>query len=359
MTIIWPWQTLEPGIYFDLPFDVYCNQKCLNAGGIKNLLISTTDFWSRSWMNPLNDEIDEDTKAKIDGRAYHKRILEGKKAFYDTYAPGFEYTGDPKQLLKTSEQITGALAIRGLKTTFSKKQDGIDRLLAADPTVQIYDVLEREHTERVGGKGKELLDSRTVRHIELAARMIEYHPELQTFFVGGYPEVTVIWDDKELGVRFKIRMDYAKVGPVVDLKSFANQMKKRIEKAIDYAIASNKYHIQAWLYLRGREAARELVKQGKVFNADAVDPKWLKAFQDTPNDEFWYVYMQKGIAPVARGAKWSLKDQKFADAGMVCVTDACVEFRKAYATFGEDAWVDLSPSKYLTFADLPAFVGDV
>lgn len=359
--ISWPWQTLEPGIYFDLPFDTYVQQKCLNAGGLKNILISETDFWCRSWMNPLNDEIDEETKAKTEGRAYHKRILEGKEEFYRLYAPDFEYTGD-RPLLTTSEEIAGALAIRGLPTSFKKKQDGIDRLLSHDPNAPVFDAMQRAYRAQYGGE-REWLPPRLVRHIELSAKMIEAHPELQTYFVGGYPEVTVIWDDP-LGVRFKMRADYLKVGPVVDLKTFANQMKKNIEKAIDFAIASNKYHIQAGLYLRGREAARELVKAGRVFYSEAasptiVDPKWLNVFAETPNEEFWYIFMQKGIATVARGAKFSARDSKFASAAEVCLKDGAERFLRAHKTYGEDPWVDVSPSKYLSFDDMPAFIGDV
>ena len=352
----WPWITLEPGIYFDLPFDKYCNQKCLNASGLKNILVSPTDFWFRSWMNPMCDEIDEETKAKIEGRAYHKRILEGAEAFYSEYTPAFEYCGD-RPCLKTSEEISGALSIRGLKSTFSRKQEGIDRLLAADKSIQIYDVLKKEHEDK--NKGKELIDATTVRHIEYAAKMIEFHPELKTYFIGGYPEVTVIWDDPEYEVRFKIRMDYAKVGPVVDLKSFANQMKKNIEKAIDYAVASQKYHIQAGLYLRGREMARDLARQGRIFSNHHIDERWIKAFIETPNDEFWYVFQQKGIAPVARGAMFSMKDDRFKSATEQCLKDATDAFRHSYNIFGEDAWVDITKAKYLHFDQLPIFIGDI
>lgn len=351
-------QALPPGIYFNLPFSDYCKQPCLNAGGIKDLLVSTTDYWFRSFMNPLNDEVDEETKAKIEGRAYHKMILEGRQAFYDEYAPDFEYTGKAP-VLKTSEEIAGALAIRSLPTTFKRKSDGIARLLAADPSVLIYDELERIYKEPYAEKKREFLPSKVVRHIEFANKMIESHPELKTYFVGGYPEVTIIWDDEELGVRLKMRADYLKVAPVVDLKTFANQMKKNLDKAINYAVASMKYPIQARLYLRGREAARKLIDQGKVFGAENVDPKWLKAFRETPNDEFWYVFQQKGIAPVSRGAKFSLKDPKFESTAYAQIEDACISFRECYTKYGTDPWIDDTPSRYLSYDELPAFVGDL
>jgi len=354
----WPFPTLPPGIYFNQPFSVYCEQQCLNAGGIKKLLVSPTDYWFRSFMNPLNDEVDEETKAKIEGRAYHKMILEGRQAFYDEYAADFEYTGKAP-VLNTAEEIAGALAIRSLPTTFKRKSEGIARLLAADPSVLIYDELERIYKEQFADKEREFLSSKTVRYIEFANKMIESHPELKTYFVGGYPEVTIIWDDEELGVRCKMRADYLKVGPVVDLKTFANQMEKSIPKAIRYAMSSMKYPIQARFYLRGREAARKLIDEGKVFGAEGVDPKWLKVFRETPNDEFWYIFQQKGIAPASRGAKMTLKDTKFDTTAYAQIEDAALTFRDNYNKFGTDPWIDDTPSEYVSYDELAPWVGDL
>lgn len=356
--IIWPWQTPEPGIYFNLPFNEYTAIRCLNASGIKNILISPTDFWARSFMNPLCDEIDEDTKAKMDGRAYHTRILDGRDAFYAHYAPAFEDDLSDISILRGNTAMTDFIKQHGGKGYSGKTAEQLAAMcLDIDPNVKLLPILKKAHTDKY--PNMEFIDATTVRQIELAAKMIEHHPELKTYFAGGYPEVTIIWDDEELGVRCKIRVDYLKIMPVSDLKTFANLMKKSIEKAIDYAVASQKYHIQAWLYLRGVNIAKKFVGEGRVFNAEAVDSDWLKAFAATPAEEFWYVFQQKGIAPVSRGAKWSIKDDKFMSIGRACVTQAADVFRKSYATYGEDAWVDITPSKFLSFDDLPAFVGDV
>ena len=50
-----------------------------------------------------------------------------------------------------------------------------------------------------------------MRRIEIAAAMIEHHPELRHCFIGGYAEVTVIWFED--GLWFKARFDYLKPAP--------------------------------------------------------------------------------------------------------------------------------------------------
>lgn len=353
----WPWATPQPGIYFNMPFSEYCEIRALNSGGIKNILISETDFWSRSWMNPMCDEIDEDTRAKIEGRAYHKLILEGREAFYTEYAPEFE-TQD-RSVLRTADQIKARL--RELKVPgaggLTRKDQLIAKLRSVDKGAKIYEVLEAQHINLHAGR--ELIPMRTIRNIELANRMIVCHPDLKTYFAGGYPEVTVIWDDPEFGVRFKVRIDYLKIGPVCDLKTFANILKKEINRAIRHAIAAQKYHIQAWLYLRAADFAKNFVMTDRVYGAEGIDPEWLEEFSQTDAEEFRYVFQQKGIAPVSRGAKFLRSDEEFNGAARICVEDATERFKRAYLTFGEDPWVDLSRPEILHFQDFPNYISDI
>ena len=71
---------LPDGIYFNLDERVYHALPRLSASGINNLLVSPATFWNESWLNP--DKKDEDTPARILGRAYHTARLEPHK--FDT-----------------------------------------------------------------------------------------------------------------------------------------------------------------------------------------------------------------------------------------------------------------------------------
>jgi len=353
-SIEWPWETLPPGVYFDLPFSEYLKQRCVNASGIKDILISETTFWCNSWMNPLKE--DNDTDAKRDGRAYHTRILEGKEAFDAIYAEKYEDDGDP-DMLRTADDIKEALKQNGAAVTFKKKIDGARRLLDADPSIRILDI--EKHDFELENEDKELLDAKTIRYMELMARIIAYHPEMKSWLVGGYPEVTVIWDDPELKVRCKARIDYMKIAQIVDLKTFANQLGKSIDKAIEREIANHRYHIPAMFYLRSMRHAKNLVSAGHVFNTDNVDPEWLKQFASTPCEDFWFIFALKGVAPVARGAKWSTSDIKFTSSAGQIIEEGCERFLRAYNTFGEDTWLDINRAINLSYESLPSYITDV
>lgn len=358
----WPWPTPEPGLYFNMSFEDYLSIPALQSSSIKELCLSDTpedgamDFWARSWMNPLKDEIDTDSQAKIDGRAYHKRILEGSTAFYQEYAPEYELPSD-LECLKTSKDITACLKANDVKGYSGKTLPELCMMLQDIPYAPpALHMLEREHKNKFPD-GVEFLKASTVREIELAAKMIECHPHLQKYFVGGYPEVTVIWQDPETGVVYKARFDYLKVGPGCDLKTFANQMRKTLKKAIAQQIASYKYYIQGALYIQARDHAAAHARAGRVFNADHVDPNWLDTMSKTENNEFWWIFQQKGIAPVAKGRVFDRSESLYST-GASEIERATDIFINNYNHYGTDPWIDRSAPERVSKDDIPSYAYD-
>lgn len=346
----WPWQTPECGIYFNMPFEDYLDIPCLQSSSLKRLLISPTDFWCNSWLYPFGQDFETEKKHYKDGTAYHMRILEGKKKFYETYAPEFEDDLEDKSVIRSSEDLKQALRDAGLAVTFPRKSVGVERLLAEKPDAKILENLQAAHKKKYGDKI--YLSARDIRYIELSAAMIENHPDLKTFFAGGYPEVTVIWDDPVYGVRFKIRIDYQKINPSVDLKSFANRFNKPIRKAIMRTMDDYLYTLQAFIYMRGVAFARNFAAQGRVFTSGmSVDQEWLKTFSAQSTDEFWYVFVQKNV-PVTRGFKLSRKDVRFVQDNENYLKEACRRFLSSYKAFGEDPWIDSSRPEYISCEDL-------
>lgn len=347
----WPWETPEPGIYFNMPFDEYLAIPCLQSSSIKNLLKSPTLFWAKSWMNPLREDFSKDTQAYADGRAYHVRILEGKKRFNELYAPDYEDNPDDTSVIRTSDDLKAALRAANLPVTFKNKAEGAARLLTAKPHARILDNLIEKHRAQFGDD-VELLNTETMRYIEFSAKMIECNPHINGYFVGGYPEVTIIYDDERLGLRIKTRVDYLKIMPGCDLKSFANQFDDPLMKAVKKTIDRFLYQIQARLYVHSINEAKQFVKDGRVFGADHVDPEWLKLFSETPCEEFWFCMVQKGIAPVTKGIKMTMRNQAFADNYERYLVPAADIFKDHYAKFGEDFWVDIQPDEYLDNSEL-------
>lgn len=334
---------VQPGIYFGMPDDAYHRIPCLSSTGIKNLQVSPMDFWARSWMNPFKDadRDEEDSDAKIIGKAYHKRILEGREAFYDTYAT--EFTCDDDDVLRSGDDLKQACKDRELPVSGTKAVM-TQRLLDYDPSLKIFDALQAEYAE--DHVGKVFLPERLIRRIELSAAMIENHPRLKFFFVGGMPEVTVIWDDPEYGLRMKARFDYLKIAAINDLKTFANQMGRPIDYAIFNEVKYRQYGIQTFVYLRGAEAGKELARQGKVFGD--VDPEWLQAYMDSPEHEFNFAFQQKGVAPVAKDAPLR-KDYSMYREGETQVQHGITVFKHYASLYGADPWVDISEPVHLNF----------
>lgn len=346
-------KTYPEGIYFGMPFEEYLDIQCLSSSGIKNLLVCETDFWAKSWMNPLKEEQEKTSQALIDGRAYHKRILEGLDAFNAAYAP--DYEDDGGKMVRTGKEITAALKACGAKSSFDSVAEGAARLKDADPAQRIMCLEEADH--RAKYPNREFISAKTIRYMEFAARLIECDPEINTYFIGGQSEVTIIWFDDDYGVWFKIRFDYLKIGPACDFKTFANVMGKALEKAVYHAMASNRYNIQAGLYLVGNDVGKRLAKEGKVFGYTG-DPKWLDLYAKTPCEEFRYIFQQKGISPVAIGGR-ILKNSKIYQDGVSKVAEAVERYRKAMETFGTGMWITSRKPILFDHSELPSYSEDL
>lgn len=342
---------IEYGLYFGLPEEEYHAIPALSASGIKNLLISPTDFYYRSWLNAEKEDVE--SEALVIGKAYHKRILEGRAAFEQAYCPTFSA---PDGCLKTIDEIKAALQAAGVDTPTKWKK--ADYVLAAQqflPDAKIFDIeLARYDAET---QGRVQLSPDLIGRIEIAAAMIEMHPQLNKCFSGGFPEVTVIWEMD--GIPFKSRFDYLKPAAVVDLKTFTNTQNKPVDLAIYSAMASFKYHIQASLYLIAATEAAKFAKAGKVFGPDLaqVSDDWLQKLAGCKDHRFIFVFQQKGIAPLARG-KWFKKGSIHACA-LASIESATATFKRCYEAYGDAPWVDASEITDLEDELFPVYATEI
>jgi hypothetical protein len=336
---------IADGVYFQLPEDEYHSIPALSASGIKNLLISNPDFWFRSPFNP--NRRDENTDAMRIGSAFHKRILEGRQKFSDQYAATFEA---PADCLRTVDDIKEAIAAHGEKPKGKVKAELIEQLLTLQPNAQIFDELRTDY--ELLHHGKEFLTRDLIDSVEISAAMIEKNPHLSKCFLGGFPEVSVIWTED--GVRFKARFDYLKPKALIDLKTFGNFLNKAIDNAIYSAMASGKYHIQAAFYLRAAEKAKELAGKGKYDG----DSDFIKRFTETKEHDFFFVFQAKGIAPLARGKKF-LRGSLWS-CGEVAIDEAIRRYKHCMAKHGPDEpWVDDTPIDEFEDALFPAYTTEL
>jgi hypothetical protein len=338
-------------IVFGMPEEEYHAFPALSASGIKWLAISPMDFWARSWMNP-NREPDEEKDHLELGKAYHKRILEGRAAFDAVYAPELDTGSDENAgALRTVAEMKDALKERGHPVS-GNRDELMLRLRTVAPDVKILDRLESAH--QLKHEGKTLLPFAQIARIETAAAMIEKHPELRKVFTGGQPEVSIFWDEE--GVPMKARLDYLKPHVIPDLKSFSNPLKKSLLSAIAGTMAQRKYYVQAAVYMRAAESIYGALDAGNVEGEH--DPHWLRRVAEVRNDEreFLFVFQQTGPAPLAVGKVLPRRCAAFG-IGEDVMYQAIAKFRALSAAFDPgEPWVDTTPISAFDTGDFPPWV---
>lgn len=340
---------LKAGLYFGLDDEIYHSLPYLSASAIKNILISPMYFWVWSHMNPMKPERESDAMEL--GKAYHKRILEGREAFYDNYIESFDPSVH-ENLYFTNDQIADELKRRGLPVS-GRKQDLIDRLRLYNPEAITYDEAYEQWRQNEGF-GKIELPRLLLDRIEIAAAMIEKDPNLKKCFTGGYPEVSVIWEED--GITYKSRFDYLKPRAIVDLKSYANTMNKKPDSAIYYAMAQRKYHIQAAFYMAyAAPAAVRAAQEGRVYGCH--DKEYLSRLAQTKEHDFYFVFQQTGYVPITRGKKFP-RDMMYG-CGMQAIEDAIKEYKRCLGLYGTTPWVDTAPIEEFDDSHFPVFATDL
>ena len=342
----------EDGVWFGLDEAEYHAAFALSASGIKNLRISTLDFWARSVLNP--DYEDEDTEAMKIGRAYDRRITEGKERFYQQYASALA-SEDLEGALKTVEDITEELTERGIAFKKSaKKPELVELLKQHAPEIPFHADLIERHAK--ANEGKELLSADLIHRIEVAAAMIEKHPQLGKAFSGGHAQVSIFWHDRETGIPMKARLDYLKPRAVVDLKTVGNEIGAPIDKAVARAVASYKYHVQSRLYLDAADEARRMIRKNELAVHGEVDTAFINALLAAEERTFLFVFQAKGIAPVAVGKV--LPHGLTLDLARVEIDQAKATFARAWETYGPDPWLDIREVGTFDSTEFPAWISD-
>lgn len=341
------------GLFFEMPEATYHALPALSASGIKWLRMSPLDFWTRSPMNPRYAEVmeGEESEFKELGTAYHRRICEGREAFEAKYVREFTLDDCPAGTLKTTAQIEAAMKLRGVPHSQGDKEAKIMRLLDADPTAHIFDVMLQDYGSR--HSGKTFLSADAIERIEIAAAMIEKHPHLSKAFSGGACEVTVCWRDEETGVPMKCRMDYLKPRAIVDLKSYSNPHGKPVSRAIDAAFAQRRYFIQASLYI---EAAKRIARFLRDGNAPGYAALSVELAKDHPKT-FLHVWQATGVAPIARGRVFP-ETSNFFTIGKMEIEAAQRTYAENLARFGTDPWIDTSEIDVLDDMAIPAWAAE-
>ncbi len=385
-----------PGIYFGMSDDAYHAIPALSNSGIKKLVASPMIFWaSTPWLSEKKRlqvaEAADDKAHQIFGRAYHCRLMEGASAFAMRFA--IELTpADCPGCLESTDQIKAAIGkfqtadtrktakdgdmvpvkpvskvedtLPGTDEPYMRsavKADWIAQLLELDPDAPVFAAMAAEHA--ASHKGKTFLTAEQHMELEIAAAMVERDPEVKGAFQDGHAEVVLLWHCRTTGVPMKAKVDYLKLGEMVDLKSIANQRELSIENAIRFAIASYKYNLQPIVYFEGAEEVRRLIREsggGCVYQCDAPEGlvggeyvswsiEWAK---HTGPDEWLWVFQAKGDAPITRGVRFPRGGVVDEDTRFM-VDFAKRRFLRFSEVFGTAPWLDTAPVYTIADEDIP------
>jgi hypothetical protein len=262
---------LPLGLHFGLPAEQHHQDPGLGSSSIKQLAENPYSWWWNSWMNPDRPEEDDDTASRINGRALHLLLYEGKEVFTRHFVCG------PDQ--------------RGMSTTEKSNSTRAANKAAAE-------------------RGRECLKRDAWNRIFMAHALITQNPDLATVFTGGMSEVTFIWEKVVDGmpVRCKARFDFlkpvtkqnTKLIAVADLKSVANQYSLDFKRACRQAVSTYRYHVQSAHYLEAAALVPKAIKDNAIQLHSGSMPSalMLERYAEAKHVAWQWVFFQSTGAPL-------------------------------------------------------------
>jgi hypothetical protein len=323
----------------------------LGSSDIKRLLRSPSDYWWESHLNPERPT-DNDTPAKLKGRALHKLVLEGEEAFAKAFVEEPQPSGHPGCLV-TLEDLKAKCRDLG-EPVSGTKVELAKRIKAKDSSAIIFDDILARFRAMVDSGGLEVLKPDAMREVRQAAASITLNPHLARAFQGGIPEVSVFWVD-EYGVACKCRLDWLKPRTIVDLKKCANVRERPFDVAVKVAIAQYRYDISAWHYLDGFAHLYRFAAEGRIFGDCPLKPGWHTRIMPPDEMRWTWVFHQTEGAPVTKGLEL-LPGSPALNRAAREIVQAKQIWLACMQKFGTGQWISDAPIVELADTDLPPWI---
>lgn len=254
-------ETPEPGIYPDVPADVYHSWDAASNSRLSKLVPPSTPAHLKAYL----DEPPEGTKAMREGRILHTCVLEPDK-YESDYRLASRCVATTAKGAQCSKSGSHPLddGIGSVCTTHLETAAKAGKPYAIDPGVLIVSEA----------------DDHMVRSV---SDVMHAHPTVGPILSAedGQTELSVVWDDPETGVRIKARWDFYSAslagGTIADVKGARDASERGFKKDGFW----HGYFRQATLYLWG---ARELGLPAENFvliPVEKVPPYALSVFRVT------------------------------------------------------------------------------
>ncbi|MEL6323784.1 MAG: hypothetical protein AAFQ84_06100 [Pseudomonadota bacterium] len=346
---------IRPGVYLNLPEDVYFSVDALGSSDLKTLYRDPSSWWYGSRHNPDRVEPERERYLNI-GSALHALLLEGENAYRGRFCIEPQPSPD---LAKTVGDITALLTGAGVEIP-NKALKGELVKLAGDNGLgdRVWDYVRGDFLFQQT-RGKIPLTAREDRAIRQMAALIELHPEIGESLRGALREVSVFWRDGD--VMLRARFDGLTPAWIADIKSISGWQGRTLAHMVARQIVEMDYMLQRAHYEVARREMRGFILEGHVHGADDQQADILReiAARDTWR---WVWIFQRVRDDAQKRPKSPIVVPRFHDPvgeafdmQFERIQQALTNYRSYRDTVGFDTpWMEALPVEEITDEDLAA-----
>lgn len=277
------------GIYFNMSAEEYFALPYFSRSLAQKVRFSGKE--AEYYINNPSAE----TPAMEFGTALHSLLLEPKK-FNQTYVKAPALTDEKffgKKIIQTIDDLKPYLEQFGLKKS-GKKEDLIESVRAyLNPAeVVIWDDVKANFDREVVALNQKILKDEDFANLENICDLIT-QSKFDNLLENGYPEVVIIWKDKQSGIMCKCRIDFMQADSIIDVKSFSvkdfnTPLIDQLRKKTIFSF----YNFQFAIYAEAIETIIEAIKSGQAEIFGEVDKNFVESFLKNPIKKFIIFYIR-------------------------------------------------------------------
>jgi len=327
-----------PGIYLNLPNDVYHSLPALSSSGLKKFSDSPAKYYREYLSDVCRRKKASMQKSLNTGSLIHELVLETSR-FYDEYCreplrTDSEFEGI--EFIDTAEQLKARLKELDLPVSGTKVQL-IERLIEADPSAQVWELVRESKLCENGAPEQKVIDGKEVTVYggrlpidgvmwDDAMRCLQTiwkHQEASKIFTNGESEVAILAFCPQTGLALKCKFDWLRYDDcAADLKSTQSA---RPAHFIRKDIFGYRYDLQISFYSYVAACANIFIKEFPLVavefqDADIVQPykidyeakksadeemmDYLYEFNRCKEESYWPGYLRKDEVIVVSRPKY-------------------------------------------------------
>lgn len=318
---------LIPGIYLNMPNDIYHALPALSSSKLKTFVKSPAEYY-REYLSDVDRKRTLTQKRTFDAGTYSHELVLEPEGFYERYFREPVASEFPDAISRVDD-LKKYCEENGIKVNKSATKPTIIKAIEESglKNTNVFELELKREREKQGAKGEVIIDGEVVTtwggkvgidgivwdDAHRACKTTRKHSQADAYLSNGLPEVAIIAVCEDTGMMLKVKFDWLRFDSrAVDLKTTQSTNPrdfKRQIKALHYDIQQEFYkyvaelaqvYVPEFIFVATEYVSKDICQPFKLPNkwvaqAHSVMKRSLLELEECQKNDNWYGWSKEDV----------------------------------------------------------------